>query len=45
MRALRVNETKRISENAYIVDFFALGGEKRSQYDERTFFYGLPAVF
>ena len=35
---LRVNETKFISEMAFIVDLFALGDEKRSPYDERTFF-------
>ena len=36
--ALRVNETKLTSRNAFILDLFALGVEKRSRYDERTLF-------
>ena len=36
MCALRVNETKLTSGNAFIVDLFPLGGEKESKYDERT---------
>ena len=39
---LRVNETKRISEMTFIVDLFALGGEKSSPYDKRTFFAPPP---
>ena len=31
MHALRVNETKFISTNAFIVDAFALGGDRKSQ--------------
>ena len=42
MRALRVNETKLTSGNAFIVDLFALGGEKKkSKYDQRIVFGGL----
>ena len=44
VHAVRVNETKLISENAFIVDLFALGSEERSQYDKRTFLLGLPMV-
>ena len=43
VRRLRVNETKLTLRNAYILDLFALGGEKESKYNERTFFWGLLA--
>ena len=36
VRALRVNETPR---NVFILDFFALEGEKETKYDERTLFW------
>ena len=36
MWVLRVNETKLTLRNAFILDHFALGGEKKSKYDERT---------
>ena len=39
MRTLRVNKTKLSSGNAFIVDYFALGGKKESKYDERTHFW------
>ena len=35
MRSLRVNETKLILTNAFILDLFAVGGEKESKYNER----------
>ena len=31
VHALRVNETKLTSANAFIVDVFALGGDRKSQ--------------
>ena len=37
---LRVNETKLTLRNAFILDLFALGGEKISKYNERTLFWG-----
>ena len=40
MRALRVNEIKLTSRNTFILDLFALIGEKESKYDERTLFGG-----
>ena len=40
MRSLRVNETKLTLRNAFILDLFALGGEKESKYNERTPFWG-----
>ena len=33
MRALRVNESKLTSRNAFIANFFALESEKESKYD------------
>ena len=38
MRALRVNETKVISENTLINNIFALEGSKEPENDERTLF-------
>ena len=38
-----VNETKLTMGNAFILDLFALGGEKESKYNERTVFGGLRA--
>ena len=38
VRALRDNETKLTSRNAFILDIFTLLGEKESKYDERSFF-------
>ena len=40
MPSLRVNETKLTLRNAFILDLFALGGEKESKYNERTPFWG-----
>ena len=40
VRSLRVNETKLTLRNAFILDLFALGGEKESKYNERTPFWG-----
>ena len=42
MPRLWVNETKITLRNAFILDFFALGGEKESKYNEDSFL-GLPA--
>ena len=39
MRTLRVNETKFTPRNAFILRLFALGGEKESKYDQRTYFW------
>ena len=36
MPSLRVNETKLTLRNAFILDLFALGGEKELKYNERT---------
>ena len=36
MQSLRVTETKLTLRNAFILDLFALGGEKESKYNERT---------
>ena len=38
MPALRVNETKLTPGNAFVVDLFPLGGEKKLKYDEETLF-------
>ena len=38
MRSLRVNETKLTLRNDFILDLFALGGKKESEYDKRTLF-------
>ena len=43
MPSLRVNETKLTLRSAFILDLFALGGEKESKYNERTPFLGLRA--
>ena len=40
MRSLKVNETKLTLRNVFILDLFALGGEKESKYNERTPFWG-----
>ena len=40
MRNLKVNETKLTLGNVFILDLFALGGEKESKYNERTPFWG-----
>ena len=34
------NETKLTLRNAFILDLFALGGEKESKYNEKTNFWG-----
>ena len=39
MRALRVNETKLTSRNAFIVNIFALESEKEPKNDEKTLFW------
>ena len=44
MRALRVNETKVISRNAFIDNLFALEREKESKNDERTLFRDFPRI-
>ena len=41
VRSLKVNETKLTLRNVFILDLFALGGEKESKYNERTLF-GAP---
>ena len=38
-------ETKLTSENAFMVDLYALGGEKKPQYDERMLFWGCLCCF
>ena len=43
MWSLWVNETKLTLGNAFILDLFALGGEKESKYNKRTPFLGLRA--
>ena len=43
MRSLRVNETKLTLRSAFILDLFAIGGEKESKYNKRTPFFGLRA--
>ena len=40
MRSLKVNETKLTLRNVFILDLFALEGEKESKYNERTPFLG-----
>ena len=40
MRVLKFNENKHTLRNVFILDLFALGGEKESKYDERTPFWG-----
>ena len=45
VRALRVNETKFTSRNAFIFNVFALEKEKESKKDERTLFSGSPRNF
>ena len=39
MQRLKVNETKLTLRNVFILDLFALGGEKESKYNERTPFW------
>ena len=45
MRALRVNETKVTSRNAFIDNIFALESEKESRNDERTLFGDYLRIF
>ena len=40
MRSLRINEIKLTLRNDFILDLFALGGEKESKYNKRTLFWG-----
>ena len=40
MQSLKANETKLTLINVFILDLFALGGEKESKYNERTPFRG-----
>ena len=40
VRSLKVNETKLTLRNVFILDLFALGGEKESKYNEKTPFWG-----
>ena len=40
MQSLKVNETKLTLGNVFILDLFALGGEKESKYNEGTPFWG-----
>ena len=44
MRALRVNETRVTSRNAFIDNPFALEHEKEPKNDERTFFRDFPRI-
>ena len=39
MQSLKVNETKLTLGNVFILDLFALGGEKELKYNERTPFW------
>ena len=39
MRSLKVNETKSTLRNIFILDLFALEGEKESKYNERIPFW------
>ena len=43
MHVLRVNETKAISRKDFIDNAFALEGNKKSKYNEKTLFSRLPA--
>ena len=45
LRALRVNETKVTSRNAFIDNLLALESEKGSKNDERTLFWDYPRIF
>ena len=45
MRALRVNETKVSSRNAFIEIFFSLELEKESKNDKGYFFGDNPLIF
>ena len=38
-----VNETNLTLRSAFILDLFAIGGEKESKYNKRTPFFGLRA--
>ena len=40
MRSLKVNETKLTLRHVFILNLFAVGGEKESKYNERTPFWG-----
>ena len=40
MQSLKVNETKLTLRNVFILDLFALGDEKESEYNKRTTFWG-----
>ena len=40
MQSLKVNETEITLRNVFILDLFALGGEKEPKYKERTPFWG-----
>ena len=40
MQSLKVNETKLTLRNVFILDLFALGGEKESKYNEWILFWG-----
>ena len=44
LRALRINETKVTSKNAFIDNLFALESEKESKNDERTLFPDCPRI-
>ena len=44
VRALRVNETKVTSRNAFIDNLSALESEKESKNGERTLFWGCPRI-
>ena len=40
MWSLKFNETNLTLRNVFLLDLFALGGEKESKYNERTPFWG-----
>ena len=42
MRAVRVNETKLTSRNAFIVNLLALQNENKAKYDQNTLFWDSP---
>ena len=43
MWSLKVHETKLTLRNVFILELFALGGEKASKYNEKTSFWALRA--
>ena len=43
VRSLRVKKSKLTLRNVFILDLFALGGEKELKYDKRTLFWGFSA--